>query len=94
MSLDPANLPESVRAFRPTCPGCVPSAVTADGAKPCSAFDCPGLPSELKVTCDLCMYDFANAEGQIKCDHRTCETARTLRRNVPTYRAWLQHVSG
>lgn len=93
MSADFTTLPETVRAFRPKCPGCSPQAVTADAAKPCSAYDCPGLPSQLKVTCDTCMYDFANEEGQIKCEHATCEMAQRLRGNVATYRAWLDYIS-
>lgn len=93
MSSDFTTLPDSVKAFRPSCPGCSPRVVSEEAAKPCSAYDCPGLPSELKVTCDLCMYDFANEDGQIKCDHATCESARRLRGNVATYRAWLDYIS-
>ncbi len=76
--------------FRPTCPGCTPSKVTEEGARPCSFYDCPGLPQELQVTCDLCLYDFANNTGQIKCDHRTCETALRLKGNVGIHRAWVE----
>ena len=93
MSLDPATLPKSVTAFRPNCPGCSPRVVTADAARPCSAYDCPGLPAELRVTCDTCMYDFANDDGQVKCDHATCADARRLRGNVATYQAWLEYIS-
>ena len=36
------------------------------------------------------MYDFAIHDGQIKCDHSTCEDALRLEGNVETYRTWLQ----
>jgi nitrite reductase/ring-hydroxylating ferredoxin subunit len=85
-----AELPDAVRAYRPRCPGCSPQKATAEGARPCSYYDCPGLPPELQVTCNLCMYDFSADDGQPTCDHSTCETARRLKGNVPTYRAWLQ----
>jgi len=35
------------------------------------------------------MYDFAAEDGQVKCDHATCETAARLKGNVETYRTWL-----
>ncbi len=85
-----AELPPDVRAFRPRCPGCTPKVVTAPGARPCSFYDCPGLPGQLRVSCDLCMFDFLAEDGQVKCDHSTCPTAARLRGNVETYRAWLQ----
>lgn len=85
-----ADLPETVRNFRPNCPGCTPATVTRPDARPCSFYDCPGLPEELRVVCDICIYNFAAGDGQMKCDHRTCETAIRLRRNVTTYRKWLQ----
>ncbi len=84
------SLPPSVREFRPRCPGCTPGTVTANGARPCSSYDCPGLPAELRVTCEKCMYDFAARDGQPKCDHSTCETAQRLQENVPMYKAWIQ----
>ena len=84
------SLPPAVRDFRPKCPGCTPTAVTVEGVRPCSFYDCPGLPAELRVTCDKCMYDFAIHDGQIKCDHSTCEDALRLEGNVETYRTWLQ----
>ncbi len=83
-------LPEAARNFRPRCPGCTRASVSEPGARPCSFYECPGLPKELEVTCDLCMYDFAANDGQIKCDHTTCETAIRLKANVPTYREWLR----
>ena len=83
-------LPPSVRDFRPQCPGCTPDTMTADGARPCSHYDCPGLPSELQVTCNLCMYDFVAHDGQPTCDHATCETAQRLAGNVETYQRWVQ----
>ncbi len=89
---DFAKLPRSVREFRPQCPGCTPAALTADEARPCSSYDCPGLPPELKVTCDSCMYDFAAGDGQFKCDHDVCETAQRLQGNVETYRTWVNHL--
>ncbi len=82
-------LPPAVRDFRPQCPGCTPSSVTADAARPCSFYDCPGLPAELQVTCNTCMYDFAVEDGQPTCDHSTCETALRLHGNVETYRKWV-----
>lgn len=82
-------LPPAVRAFRPRCPGCYPATVTSAAARPCSYYDCPGLPEQLHVTCELCLYDFAADEGQVKCDHATCPTAARLRANVPIYRAWV-----
>ena len=90
--VDFADLPPAVRAFRPQCPGCTVHLAAFDDAKPCSFYDCPGLPDELRVTCDLCVYDFAAGDGQVKCDHATCETARRLRANVKNYRAWLDHL--
>ncbi len=90
--LDFWALPDAVRTFRPKCPGCTPASVTAEDARPCSFYDCSGLPSQLEVTCNLCMYDFSAEDGQVKCDHATCETAQRLKRNVATYRAWVQHV--
>jgi hypothetical protein len=85
-------LPPAVRAYRPRCPGCDPTTVTSGSTRPCSYYDCPGLPDELRVTCDTCMYDFAAEDGQVKCDHATCETARRLASNVPVYRAWVALV--
>ncbi len=87
-----ATLPPEVGAFRPRCPGCTPDKIAAPGARPCSFYDCPGLPAALEVTCDLCMYDFAGDEGQVKCDHAACPTAVRLRANVPVYRAWLELI--
>ncbi len=84
------SLPPAVREFRPNCPGCTPDKTTAEGARPCSFYDCPGLPAELHVTCDLCMFDFAIDDGQPSCDHTTCETAIRLRGNVETYRKWVE----
>ncbi len=83
-------LPKAVRDFRPRCPGCSPAKASAEGARPCSFYDCPGLPAELLVTCDLCMYDFAANDGQPKCDHRTCADAIRLQGNVETYRKWVE----
>ncbi len=88
--MDYGALPRAVRDFRPGCPGCSPEKASAEGARPCSFYDCPGLPVELEVTCNLCMYDFAAHEGQPQCDHSTCLTARRLEANVETYRAWVQ----
>ena len=90
--LDPkfSELPEAVRGFRPNCPGCTPEVVMADGVESCSTYDCPGLPEQLQVSCNTCMYDFVTEEGQVKCDHRTCETAVRLKANVDTYKAWLE----
>jgi len=85
-------LPEAVRKFRPRCPGCNPAVIGTAGSRPCSYYDCPGLPAELHVTCDRCMYDFAANDGQIKCDHATCETAARLKANLPIYRAWVEMV--
>ena len=84
------TLPAAVRDFRPNCPGCTPMTVTGPDARPCSFYDCPGLPAELRVTCDTCMYDFAIHDGQVKRDHSTCEDALRLEGNVETYRIWLQ----
>jgi hypothetical protein len=86
-------LPPRVLAFRPQCPGCTPEKAVDPDGRPCSFYDCPGLPPELHVTCNECMYDFASGSGLIKCDHRTCETAQRLRRNVATYRAWLDLIA-
>lgn len=86
-------LPPHVRAFRPSCPGCTPAAVTDVNARPCSYYDCPGLPEELEVTCDVCMYDFVAHDGQPACDHNSCETALRLQQHVPAYRAWLEHLT-
>lgn len=88
--MDYSALPQAVRDYRPHCPGCTPEKATAEGARPCSFYDCPGLPVELEVTCNLCMYDFSAHDGQPTCDHDTCETARRLKANVETYRAWVQ----
>lgn len=87
------DLPQAVRAFRPHCPGCSIEVITKPGARPCSTFDCPGLPPELEVTCDLCLYDFFADDGQPRCDHETCETAIRLRANVPIFRQWLRLIS-
>lgn len=89
---DFSTLPETAKAFRPKCPGCTPKVVTDADAKPCSSYDCPGLPAELQVTCNSCMYDFAAGDGQIKCDHATCEDALRLKGNVETYRRWLEYI--
>ena len=86
---DFANLPRAVREFRPGCPGCTPDVVTAEEARPCSHYDCPGLPRELQVTCNTCMYDFATGDGQPTCDFETCETAQRLQGNVETYKQWV-----
>lgn len=83
------DLPRAVREFRPGCPGCTPDVVTADESRPCSHYDCPGLPPELQVTCNTCMYDFVAGDGQLKCDHATCETAQRLKANVDTYNRWV-----
>ena len=87
---DYSSLPGAIRDFRPLCPGCTPDNVTAEGARPCSSYDCPGLPKDLEVTCDKCMYDFAAHDGQPSCDHSTCETALRLEKNVETYRTWIR----
>lgn len=92
VDVDFASLPKEVREFRPNCPGCTPAKATASGDRPCSFYDCPGLPEGLHVTCDLCMFDFVNMDGQVKCDHNTCETAIRLKANVATYRAWVDHM--
>lgn len=86
------TLPAAVLGFRPQCPGCTRQLATADEARPCSFYECPGLPEELKVTCDLCLFDFAAQDGQVKCDQDTCETALKLRKNVETYRIWVQLI--
>lgn len=83
-------LPEEVRRFRPRCPNCSPDVVLEPSSRPCSFYDCPGLPTRLKVTCDICMFDFSIGEGTVKCDHATCPTAQTLKANVPVYRGWLR----
>ena len=88
-----AGLSPEVRAFRPRCPGCTPRALSAPGQRPCSFYDCPGLPDALRVTCDSCMYDFAKGDGQVKCDHATCDKALELQSNVATYRTWLALIS-
>jgi len=85
-------LPPTVRRFRPRCPGCTPVALTSAGVRPCSYYDCPGLPPELHVTCDVCMFDFVLGDGQVKCDHTTCPTAIRLKANVPIYQAWVQMI--
>ena len=87
-----SDLPATVMDYRPNCPGCTPATVTEPGARPCSFYDCPGLPDELRVVCDIRVYDFAVGDGQVKCDHRMCETALRLRGNVMTYRRWLRLV--
>ncbi len=83
-------LPRSVREFRPLCPGCTLHHAISEDAKPCSFYDCPGLPHELEVTCDLCLFDFVADDGQMKCDHLVCETALRLKGNVATYLAWVE----
>ena len=92
-TVDYNSLPEAVRAFRPQCPGCTPASVSAAGARPCSHYDCPGLPAQLQVTCNKCMYDFAAQDGQHMCDHSTCEDALRLKGNVDTYRTWVQRLA-
>jgi hypothetical protein len=82
-------LPPAVRDFRPRCPGCSVDSILDPDARPCSYYDCPGLPEELQVTCRECMFDFVAEDGQVKCDHSTCPTAIRLEANVPVYRAWL-----
>ena len=90
--MDFTELPPDVRTFRPRCPGCTPATVTGADARPCSFYDCPGLPEGLKVTCDTCMYDFVAGDGQIKCDHTECETALALAANADVYRTWLRMI--
>lgn len=87
-----ADLPASVRDFHPGCPGCFPESLTVEGARPCSFYDCPGLPDELRVTCDDCMFDFAADDGQVTCDHDLCPTALRLQGNVDTYRRWVRLI--
>ncbi|MDX1450204.1 MAG: hypothetical protein R3246_14210 [Acidimicrobiia bacterium] len=87
------DLPPDVLAFRPRCPGCTPQRLAEEEVRPCSYYDCPGLPASLKVTCELCMYDFSKDDGQMKCDHDTCLTAQRLRRNVAVYEAWREMVA-
>lgn len=88
--VDTAWLPEEVRSFWPRCPNCSPEVLLDPWSRPCSFYDCPGLPSQLRVTCDICVYDFFVDDGTVKCDHDTCDTARRLKANVPIYRAWLR----
>jgi hypothetical protein len=83
-------LPRTVREFRPLCPGCTLGRAASIEAKPCSFYDCPGLPAELEVTCDKCMFDFVANDGQPSCDHNECETALRLKSNVPNYLAWIE----
>ncbi len=93
MDTDYATLPSEVLAHRPRCPGCTPETALAEGARPCSFYDCPGLPEALQVTCDTCMYDFHADDGQVKCDHATCETAARLRANVAVYETWRRYIA-
>lgn len=86
------SLPDVVRSFRPVCPGCTPAKLTQPGARPCSFYDCPGLPKELEVVCDTCLFDFAAQDGQVKCDHNTCEVAVRLKANVETYKRWIRLI--
>lgn len=88
--VDRAALPEEVRNFRPRCPNCNPEVLLDPLSRPCSFYNCSGLPSQLRVTCDICLYDFFADDGTIKCDHNRCGTARRLKANVPIYRAWLR----
>ena len=37
------------------------------------------------------MFDFAAEDGQVKCDHDTCDTALRLQANVATYETWATH---
>lgn len=90
MTINATKLPRNVRDYRPRCPGCSPAVLTDMNVRPCSFYDCPGLPEELEVTCDMCMYDFAAQDGQPTCDHSTCATALRLQEHVPIYRAWLE----
>lgn len=88
-----ADLPPDVRAHRPRCPGCTPETLADETARPCSFYSCPGLPESLRVTCELCMFDFSTNEGQVKCDHDACERAHELKANVPVYEAWRAMVT-
>ena len=76
----------------PNALGALQTKVIEPGARPCSFFDCSGLPKELEVTCSICVYDFAADDGQVKCDHDTCETAVRLKKNVETYKTWLRLI--
>ena len=86
------TLPKVVRDFRPTCPGCTPETVTAPDARPCSYYECPGLPKDLEVTCNTCMFDFVAQDGQVQCDHDTCDTALRLKGNVERYKTWVRLI--
>ena len=90
MTINATKLARNVRDYRPRCPGCSLAVLTDMNVRPCSFYDCPGLPEELEVTCDMCMYDFAAQDGQPTCDHSTCATALRLQEHVPIYRAWLE----
>lgn len=92
MATNLSDLPPTVRDFRPLCPGCTPARMVEAGVRPCSFYDCPGLPPELQVTCDTCMYDFAAGDGQVQCDHSSCPTAIRLSGNVETYRRWVEMI--
>lgn len=83
-------LPAEVLSFRPRCPNCTIDVLLEPSSRTCSFYNCPRLPSQLQVTCPLCVYDFFADDGTAKCDHTTCETARRLKANVPIYRAWLR----
>lgn len=84
--------PVELLRFR-QCPGCSYDWAEGTGHRSCSYYDCPYLPSALRVTCDFCGYNFFISDGQIKCDHDTCEHATQLRANVATYLAWREAAS-
>jgi len=85
-------LPERILGFR-RCAGCSFDWGTGEGVQGCSYYACPYLPEELWVSCDWCGFNFVNLEGGIRCDHATCERARTLQSHVANYRAWSDRVA-
>lgn len=76
-----------------SCPGCGYDFATGEGVPSCHYYDCPYLPAELNVFCDVCRFDFFTMEGNPPCgDPTTCDHGAPARANVENVRRWRELV--
>jgi hypothetical protein len=72
------------------CPHCGLDLGTGEGERGCAWGDCPYLPEELDVYCEVCRFNFYTMEGNPPCrDPLTCEHALHPIANTENYRRWL-----
>ena len=78
-----------------TCPGCGFDLASGEGERSCHYFDCPYMPEELNVFCDVCRFDFFTMEGNPSCaDPATCDYGAVARSHVENVRRWQAAGAG